>query len=78
MFNLINMGGRVYDPEIARFISPDPIIQDPFNIISYNRYTYCLNNPLKYVDPSGYLAIKTRADFWNVVDNLWNSTSGGS
>ncbi|MDW5298920.1 MAG: SpvB/TcaC N-terminal domain-containing protein [Sedimentibacter sp.] len=54
MFNLINMNGRVYDSEIARFISPDPIIQDPYNIISYNRYTYCLNNPLKYTDPSGY------------------------
>jgi proteasome lid subunit RPN8/RPN11 len=54
MFNLINMNGRVYDSEIARFVSPDPIIQDPYNILSYNRYTYCLNNPLKYTDPSGY------------------------
>jgi hypothetical protein len=54
MFNLINMNGRVYDSEIARFVSPDPIIQDPYNIISYNRYAYCLNNPLKYTDPSGY------------------------
>jgi len=54
MFNLINMNGRVYDSEIARFVSPDPIIQDPYNILSYNRYAYCLNNPLKYTDPSGY------------------------
>jgi RHS repeat-associated protein len=54
MFNLINMNGRVFDPEIARFVSPDPIIQDPYNILSYNRYTYCLNNPLKYTDPSGF------------------------
>jgi RHS repeat-associated protein len=54
MFNLINMNGRIYDSEIARFLSPDPIIQDPYNLLSYNRYSYCLNNPLKYTDPSGY------------------------
>ncbi|MFH0842169.1 MAG: SpvB/TcaC N-terminal domain-containing protein [Bacteroidota bacterium] len=54
MFNLINMNGRIYDSEIARFLSPDPIIQSPYNLLSYNRYSYCLNNPLKYTDPSGY------------------------
>ena len=67
MFNLIGMlsaaksrqrsssgNGRIYDSEIARFLSPDPIIQDPYNILSYNRYSYCMNNPLKYSDPSGY------------------------
>jgi len=54
MFELIHMNGRVYDPEIARFLSPDPVIQDPYSIFSYNRYSYCLNNPLKYTDPSGY------------------------
>ena len=52
--NLIHMNGRVYDPTIGRFLSPDPHIQDPHNTQSYNRYTYVLNNPLKYTDPSGY------------------------
>ena len=46
-------GARYYDPEIGRFISADTIIPDPTNPQAYNRYTYCLNNPLKYVDPSG-------------------------
>jgi len=54
-FNLINMNGRIYDPEIARFLSPDPVIQDQYNLLSYNRYSYCMNNPLKYTDPSGYI-----------------------
>jgi len=54
MFNLIDMNGRIYDPEIVRFLSPDPFIQDPYNLLNYNRYSYCMNNPLKYVDPSGY------------------------
>ncbi len=51
---LINMNGRVYDPLIARFLSPDPYTQFPESARGYNRYSYVLNNPLKYTDPSGY------------------------
>jgi RHS repeat-associated protein len=51
---LINMNGRVYDAEIHRFISPDNNITDPTNPQNYNRYSYCLNNPLKYTDPTGH------------------------
>ncbi len=53
-FGLINMNGRMYDPYLARFLSPDPIIQNPKYSQNLNRYSYVLNNPLKYVDPSGY------------------------
>jgi len=53
-FGVINMNGRVYDPLTAQFFSPDPFIQDPGNWLNYNRYAYCLNNPLIYTDPSGY------------------------
>ena len=51
---LIHMNGRVYDPVIARFLSADPIIQAPSNLQSLNRYSYVINNPLSYTDPSGY------------------------
>ena len=51
---LIHMNGRVYDPEIARFLSADPLIQAPNNLQSYNRYSYTINNPLRFIDPSGY------------------------
>ena len=51
------MNGRVYDPEIGRFLSADPIIQDPYNTQSYNRYSYVWNNPLNMVDPSGYAGL---------------------
>ncbi|MBN2260676.1 MAG: RHS repeat-associated core domain-containing protein, partial [Clostridiales bacterium] len=54
VFKLINMNGRMYDPVLARFLSPDVFIQGAANTQSFNRYTYCLNNPLKYVDPSGW------------------------
>ncbi len=52
-FGLINMTGRIYDPEIGRFISCDNFVQQPDNTQNFNRYTYCLNNPMKYVDPDG-------------------------
>jgi len=52
-FGLINMNARLYDPAVGRFLSPDPYVQDPGNSQNYNRYSYCLNNPLKYTDPSG-------------------------
>ncbi|MBR6132139.1 MAG: VCBS repeat-containing protein [Bacteroidales bacterium] len=50
---IINMNGRLYDPVIARFFSPDNFVQAPDFTQSFNRYSYCLNNPLQYVDPSG-------------------------
>ena len=52
-FDIINMNGRLYDPVLGRFLSPDNFVQMPDNAQSYNRYSYCLNNPLKYTDPSG-------------------------
>ena len=52
-FCLINMNGRMYDPVIGRFLSPDNYVQLGDFSQSYNRYSYCLNNPLKYYDPSG-------------------------
>ncbi|WP_423129757.1 RHS repeat-associated core domain-containing protein [Gaoshiqia sp. Z1-71] len=53
-FGLVNMNGRMYDPVLGRFLSPDNQVQDPTNSQSYNRYSYCLNNPLRYTDPSGW------------------------
>lgn len=52
-FGLINMNGRMYDPLLGRFLSPDNYVQEPYNSQNFNRYAYCLNNPLKYVDPDG-------------------------
>ena len=52
---IINMNGRLYDPVIARFFSPDNFVQAPEFTQSYHRYSYCLNNPLQWVDPSGEL-----------------------
>jgi RHS repeat-associated protein len=40
-------GARYYDPELGRFIQADTVLD------GLNRYTYCGNNPVVYVDPTG-------------------------
>lgn len=63
--------GRMYDPELSRFMSIDPILEEkaPNDLLkihqgklySYNPYNYTFNNPLRYVDPDG----KTP---WDIID----------
>ncbi|TMP26413.1 hypothetical protein CWB99_19105 [Pseudoalteromonas rubra] len=52
---IIHMNGRIYDSETGRFMQADPFVQAPTNLQNYNAYSYVLNNPLSYTDPSGYL-----------------------
>ncbi|MDO5765270.1 MAG: RHS repeat-associated core domain-containing protein [Elusimicrobiales bacterium] len=53
MFGLINMNARLYDPVLGRFLSPDPYIQNSDMSQNFNRYSYCMNSPLMYVDKNG-------------------------
>jgi uncharacterized protein RhaS with RHS repeats len=48
------MNGRIYDPQLGRFLSADVVVQFPGNLQSYNRFSYVLNNPLRFTDPSGF------------------------
>jgi hypothetical protein len=48
------MNGRTYDPRVGQFLSPDPLVTSPFMSAAFNRYSYVLNNPLRFVDPSGF------------------------
>lgn len=58
-FGLINMNARLYDPVLGRFLSPDPFVQTPDFTQNFNRYSYCLNNPLVYVDENGEIFFTT-------------------
>ncbi|XYH94645.1 RHS repeat-associated core domain-containing protein [Sorangium sp. So ce1128] len=51
---LVNMKGRMYDPMIGRFLTTDPIVSLPVFGQSWNPYSYVLNSPLNFVDPSGF------------------------
>jgi len=52
-FGLINMNGRLYDNIVGRMLSPDNYSGHGGTSQGFNRYSYVLNNPLKYTDPSG-------------------------
>ena len=54
-FGLINMNGRVYDPVMSSFLSADRFVQNPLTAQGFNRYSYCMNNPLRFIDPTGWL-----------------------
>lgn len=68
---LVHMNGRIYDPHLGRFLSADPTLQFPGDMQNYNRYTYTNNNPLRYVDPSGYGFFSSIGKFfkkyWKVI-----------
>ncbi|MDR2037509.1 MAG: FG-GAP-like repeat-containing protein [Bacteroidales bacterium] len=63
-FGLVNMNARMYDPVLGRFLSIDPYVQMPDNTQSFNRYSYCLNNPLAYTDPSGEFFL------WTIITGI--------
>lgn len=68
-------GARYYNPLIGRFITPDTIVQAPNNPQTLNRYTYCNNNPVNLIDPTGHSWWKK---FWkgftqNVLPHLFNA-----
>lgn len=51
---LVHMNGRVYDPSIGRVISADPTVLNPLYSQAFNRYAYVYNNPLKFIDLTGF------------------------
>ncbi len=70
--NLIHMNGRVYDPLTGRFLQPDPVVQNTLNAQNWNRYSYVLNNPLSFTDPSGLFWKKLK----KLARNLFRSYVG--
>jgi len=81
-FQLINMNGRMYDPVVSRMLAPDNFVQTPDFSQNFNRYSYALNNPLMFTDPSGewiHLVVGAvvggvinLAVNWNNIDSFWD------
>ncbi|MDB4582941.1 FG-GAP-like repeat-containing protein [Draconibacterium sp.] len=71
-FKLYNMNGRLYDPIVGRFLEPDPAVQNTFSTQNLNRYSYCLNNPLKYTDPTGWVMNPGfNEGVWRMIEDAW-------
>ena len=77
-FGLINMNARLYDPLLGRFLQPDPYVQDPDGTQNFNRYSYALNNPLRYTDESGeFIFSMFMGPLGMVLDAVcWGALSG--
>jgi hypothetical protein len=70
MFFFLFAQARYYLPEIGRFISEDSYKGTLPDIQSQNRYIYCTNNPLKYIDPSGHISMKTDFEAMEEIDKM--------
>ena len=55
---IYNYGARFYSPYINRFLSADTIVPGFANPQSLNRYSYVVNNPLRYTDPTGHMMVE--------------------
>ena len=46
----VDFGARMYNPDWGRWFTQDPLAEKYY---SWAPYCYCINNPVKYVDPNG-------------------------
>jgi RHS repeat-associated core domain len=73
------MNARLYDPAVGRFLSPDPYVQAPDMTQNFNRYSYVLNNPLKYIDRTGedYYSTDDPDEIQRLIDYLRSKGNEG-
>ena len=77
---LYNYDARLYDPVIGRFIAADSEVPEWNNPQALNRYAYCLNNPLVYLDPNGHRIMDAFrwmfSPFFKNIENRFDSFMG--
>ncbi len=71
--SLYYLNARYYDSKIARFMSEDTYTGEDNDPLSLNLYTYCLNNPIVYTDPTGHHASGQRLSSNQPSSQTYNS-----
>ena len=77
------VSSRYYDPEVGRWISPEPnVYEGEFDenagLIGYNVYAYCANNPVNNLDPTGEFVISTAVLIGIGIGALIGGVAGGA
>ena len=70
----LNLNARMYDPQIGKFMSPDPKVAQPYTTQGWNRYAYVGNNPLARTDPTGMSWV---SDLFDAIGDFFGSLFGG-
>jgi RHS repeat-associated protein len=83
---LVYMNARWYDPRLGKFLSADSIVPSLYDPQALNRYSYVLNDPMNYWDPSGHMPMRverkkeleaqSRAAFARVSSGCSNNGNG--
>jgi hypothetical protein len=71
------LNSRYYDSKIARFLSEDTFSGYANDPLSLNLYTYCNNNPITYIDPTGHLSEEQQKAIDEINDKLETTTIAG-
>ena len=71
----VHMNGRIYDPRLGRFLSPDPVVSDPGSSQGWNSYSYVANSPMSFTDPSGLSQQPVNTCPPDICP--WNGAAGG-
>ena len=55
LLGMYYLQSRYYDPVVGRFINADAFMSTGMGLLGYNMFAYCLNNPVNFIDPDGYI-----------------------
>jgi RHS repeat-associated protein len=54
---LMDYDARFYDVSLSRFTQPDTVVPGAGNPQAFNHYSYTMNSPVNFIDPSGHYGI---------------------
>jgi len=72
---LIDYRARFYSPTVMRFVQPDSMVPNPLDPQSLSRFSYVLQNPLRYTDPAGHYCVERDVDGIPVAGGCWGRES---